>query len=104
MSKNILIFLEHDFIIRNFLDSKVFCTLEKIHNVNYVFPSTKTKRFSDRLPLKKNNLTCIIDLKRDYLIKRLYHLIGIKDLSIRDKKDKKIMTFFYKSSLKILLF
>lgn len=100
MSKNILIFLEHDFIIRNFLDSKVFRTLEKIHNVNYVFPSTKTKRFSDKLPLKKNYLTCIIDLKRDYLIKRLYHLIGIKDLSIRDKKDKKIMTFFYKSSLK----
>ncbi len=99
--KNILIFFDHDFIIRNFLYTKSIQKLEDYHNVKYVFPSSKTKRFSNVPNI--GDTICIfseINIKRDYLIKRLYHLISIKDLSKRDNKDKKIMSFFFKKALK----
>lgn len=94
--KNILIFFDHDFIIRNFLSTNSLKQIDKTHNVKYVFPLSKTKRFSN-VPNFENleYLSIDINLKRDYLIKRMYHLISIKDLSKRKIKDKKIMSFFF---------
>lgn len=99
--KNILVFFDHDFIIRNFLSTNSLKQIDKTHNVKYVFPLSKTKRFSN-VPNIKNleYLSIDINLKRDYLIKRMYHLISIKDLSKRKIKDKKIMSFFLKKALK----
>ncbi len=99
--KNILIFFDHDFIIRNFLYTNSLKQIDKTHNVKYVFPSSQTKRFS-KIPNTENieYLSTEIDIKRDYLIKRMYHLISIKDLSKREIKDKKIMSFFFKKALK----
>ena len=99
--KNILIFFDHDFIIRNFLYTNSLKQIDKTHNVKYVFPSSQTKRFS-KIPNIENleYLSTEINIKRDYLIKRMYHLISIKDLSKREIKDKKIMSFFFKKALK----
>ena len=99
--KNILIFFDHDFIIRNFLYTNSLKKIDETHNVKYVFPLSQTKRFSN-IPNNENieYLLTEINLKRDYLIKRMYHLISIKDLSKREIKDKKTMSSFFKRALK----
>ena len=52
---NILIFIDHEIIFRNFIHPGVFDEICKVYNVKFIFPEKDNKRFAD-LDLKKFKL------------------------------------------------
>ena len=45
MKKNIGIFIDHDIIIRNFINTKIFEQLDSNYNLIYFFPQIIKKEF-----------------------------------------------------------
>ena len=52
----ILIFIEHDVMIRHFIHSNVFADISKNHEVTYIFPEPGYKRVT--IDVSKLNLSC----------------------------------------------
>jgi len=71
----ILIFIEHDIIIRHFIHSGVFAALSKKHDVKYIFPEKGHKRIQsdiEALNLDTPYLHLQTNSRRQELWKRLY--------------------------------
>jgi hypothetical protein len=82
----ILIFIEHDVIIRHFIHSNVFSDISKKHEVTYIFPEPGYKRVT--IDVSKLNLSCPykhleVHQRRLSIWKRLFQV----DL-LRPRRDK----------------
>ena len=73
----ILIFIEHDVMIRHFIDSGVFNSLIEKNNVLFVFPEKGHKRVTkkiENLSLNAPYLYLNINNKRQKIWKRLFQV------------------------------
>ena len=102
MKKNIGIFIDHDIIIRNFINTKIFEKLNSSFNLIFFFPENYKKRVTTniyKLDLKKI-VTIDIDHKRSHRLQRFYHVSILKSLRKRTDKDKKVTLIMYKHILR----
>ena len=102
MKKNIGIFIDHDIIIRNFINTKIFEQLDSNYNLIYFLPANYKKRVStniNKLDLKKV-VTVDINHKRNHRLQRFYHVSILKALRKRTDKDKKVTLIMYKHILR----
>ena len=115
MSK-IAIVLDHDIILRNFLETGAFSEIFKKHSVDLIFPKNHNRITNTYIGKLKSHYINI-DEKRSYKIRLLYHYQkaatlhrrkNIKDRNYKEKKIKKIIGkkkfFFLNIVSKIKLF
>lgn len=94
----ILIFIEHDVMIRHFIHSNVFADISKNHEVTYIFPEPGYKRVT--IDVSKLNLSCSykhleVHKRRLAIWKRLFQVDLLRPRAIFGQALKK----FYREVL-----
>jgi len=96
--KKIIIFLDHDIIIRHFILTNVFRQIESMYNVLYVFPESNKRVKVDVDLLKLKNIKKIkTSDTRTYLWRRLYQHQVLKNA--RKGDNKKHLYGFWREAL-----
>jgi hypothetical protein len=96
--KRVIVFIDHDIIIRHFILNGTLTALESDYDVLYVFPEghRRVKSNLEGLKLKRYRTVKVSD-QRAHLYRRLYHASVLKHL--RRTEDKRIVFRFWRDAL-----
>ena len=84
--KKIAIFLDHDIIIRHFINSEIFSDLQKKYKIFYIFPKNHRRVKYELKSLNiKNFYEIPINEERAYTIRMFYHACNVRNLQIKRK-------------------
>lgn len=99
MSKTkISVFVDHDMMIRNFINTGALAELDEVYDVEYVFPSHKRVTVDiDKLPLKRSRMHPIDD-RRCNLLSRLQHVAVVRKFRRRGDEVGRTLLEFYRSA------
>lgn len=82
--KKIAIFLDHDIIIRHFINSEIFSDLQKKYKIFYIFPKNHRRVKYELKSLNiKNFYEIPINEERAYTIRMFYHACNVRNLQIK---------------------
>ena len=95
--KKIFIFIEHDIIVRNFIESKAFLRLEKDFNVHYIVPNILDNKFSINLENYKikNIFKINISKKRLFIWKKLFYFYEFNFFKFFNKDFIKVLPLYF---------